>query len=223
MAEHVQGKFFILKAWKEDNFYPFACCQELRLNVETEQIPATSVDSGSFRRFKPGISSWGVSGAGVLYIDYDSTRWFSYDLMIEQFRQNGIDIVITADDGTNTRTTAGHVNIVRVEHSKISGQAAKFSFEFIGDGPLSIDYTIPTPTGTEVTTYLYEATGGEDSFIHADAINRTILGVFTAGEWYDVITSGTPAGLQVLYDTDTGEFTFPFNLATDQRVFIEYR
>jgi len=53
----------------------------------------------------------------------------------------------------------------------------------------------------------YTATGGETSITVTDLIGRTIM-LFNRTQPYKVITSGTPTGLQVLFNNTTGSLTF---------------
>jgi hypothetical protein len=56
--------------------------------------------------------------------------------------------------------------------------------------------------------YTYEATGGETTVSDADLIGAQLLDLEVEGIGLQIITTGTPTGSQVKFDTLTGTLTF---------------
>ena len=70
----------------------------------------------------------------------------------------------------------------------------------------------------------YIATGGETNFTDISLINKIIIGVFRL-QPYKVISTGTPANQQVLYNSTTGSFSFKSDnpLAAGEYILIIYQ
>jgi hypothetical protein len=224
----VQGRNVILRAKRVDNiYYGFYCAQEVRISFQTDQVAATGPNVGSFRRFKPGRTSWSVDFTGVAFMKTNSdSSWEAYELTDEQARMEGLDLLITfTDDAGNTQTFSGHAN---PETTQIFGRVAKlagFEMKFQGDGAYARNASISQDEINDVNRYEYVASGGETSFDDAILINRTILDIEReALPAVHVITSGTPGPKQVKYTSSTGEFAFDGNPAgTGEQFVIIYR
>lgn len=227
MAAPVQGKDVVLLAYNQDGYYPFACAQELTLTVDTEQLPATSVNSGTYRRKKPGLSDWKVSLSGLTYLrDQNAVKYFVLDTLLQQIRLEGLQVQFVFTDGDGySRTLSGHVTISSTQVGKTTGQLSKYSLEFEGDGAFDMDLPTPPSTSFDVKRYDYTATGAEMFFSDPVLIGRRIIGFFRESTpIVGVITSGTPGVKQVLYKSSSGRFEFPLgNLpAAGEPMFVQY-
>lgn len=70
--------------------------------------------------------------------------------------------------------------------------------------------------------FTYIASGGEDSFSDLSLINKNVFGVFKDGVAKALITTGTPAEDEVLYDASTGGFTFGLPFYLGEKAIIQY-
>lgn len=209
MADVVLGKDYLLTVAISNVYYPFACVQEVGLNVSTEMVNTTTADSGIYRTRIPRLSEWSISLSGVHILrDTTTTKMFALDLITEQVRKTGLDIkLLWTDTGAYTRTIAGHVFISSTDFRGIAGQIGKFNAEFPGSGTLTIN-GIVTINPSTVNTYDGYAVGNETVITNAILIARTIHWVDLSDSNLQVISTGTPNIRQVKYDSSAGSFTF---------------
>lgn len=230
-ASKVQGKDVVLRAKREadDTYYGFYCAQEVSVNIQVEQMAATSVNSGSFKRNKPGRASWDFTFSGLAQIKDPGadSLWTLYELMDEQARLEGLDLLVifTSSEG-ETQTFSGHANPETLGLSGLVGGLAKGQVRFIGDGPLARNASITPDTINEVNRYEYAATGGETFFIEASLVNRTIIGLERESvDSMFMITTGTPNAKAFKYTAASGRFDFDTNspLGAFEQIVIYYR
>ena len=96
----------------------------------------------------------------------------------------------------------------KINSIQIRTEGAK-SFEYIKATKLdeSINSDAPMDTGN-IKVYNYIAEGGEYQFTYNGLVGKNVFGAFKDGIQYLVITSGSPVGKEVLYNSATGEFTW---------------
>lgn len=231
-ASKVKGRNVVLKAMRvlDATYYGFYCAQEVTFEVTTEQMPATGPDSGSFRRFKPGKTSWRITLTGVTFVkDISDSLWDPFDLTDEQARQEGVglQIIYTNENGA-TEDFQGHANPenVSITGSTPGGALSKFNVVFQGDGLYGRNASVPPSNNDEVQRYFYQATGGETNITVPALINKTILEFEReTGTAFDIITSGTPNPKQVKYTAASGAFDLDTNnpLGAGENIVILYR
>lgn len=207
MSDVIQGKNVVLKIFNLDGYYALICAQTVSIKINVEQLPATAVNGGGARAFKPGKYTWTMDLSGVLAIAPGNFNGF--DMTTEQARLNGFDLLIrfTSNAG-DTRDYFGHANPSSTEQTGTVGSMAKFSVTFQGTGAFSFVTPYPSINSNDVNAYYYFATGSEPNHFNDDTLkNRTILAVFRDRP-LKIKTSGTPGIQEVLYTAGTGVFTF---------------
>lgn len=231
MAYYVRGSGVIIEAIKSSAYRRFACAQSIIVTIETELLETSTPTTGVWKTFRAvGQNSWRVSLQGIHYLrDQAATKNFALETITEQIRQDGYDIKITFTD------TEGYVNYISgsvlIPSTELSGGAinpfSKFSVEFQGTGELEINASL-TPINEEVFTYYYDGTGGETDFTDASLIGVTPLLGFKGTDEYRVITTGSPAQQELLYNSATGNISWliPLNAPVDgipERVTFTYK
>lgn len=208
----VQGKNVMITAYNIDGYYGFYCAQTIDLTINTDQLPATNINGGGFRGFKPGKTEWEANLSGVLFVrDTSNKNWTYADLTSEQARKNGLDLkFLFQNDNGNYEQFTGHANPETTTGSGTVGQVGKFSVKFKGDGGYDRNAIIPPSTSADdVKRYTYKATGGETSFTYSDLIGRIIILVERESTpTLEVITVGTPTPRQALYTSASGRISF---------------
>lgn len=225
-ASPVQGKNVILKAYNADGYYKFYCAQTAELSIDTDQLPATNVNSGGWKSFKPAKTGWALTLTGVTHVrdTIGDNNLTVFDITNEQIRKNGIDLymVFTNDQG-NVETFTGHANPVNTTLGGTAGQLSKFSIQFQGTGAFGRNTTISNPQSNDVKRYEYVAAGGETSFTYADLINRNYLEVSReASPTMALIYNGTPSDKQALITASLGKVEFSNALMPGEVVVVLY-
>lgn len=209
MSDVLYGKKWVLQLYKSDGFYPIECVSEASLTVNTELLPSTSINSGSYRAFQPRLNDAEISVSGVWFLKGKAvSSWVALDLILEQVRQTGVDFRFTAtDEGGFVRRVEGHAFIYTSTYSGAAGQLAKFNVSMKVSGPLKIDEAI-TVNPSDIMIYEGIHPGGTDFVQDAVLVGRTILWVDLSDSNIQVITTGTPDTRQVLYNASTGRLTW---------------
>ena len=74
-----------------------------------------------------------------------------------------------------------------------------------------------------INYYNYIGIGGENDFTYNGLIGKNVFLAFKDGIQYaDIITSGTPVGKQVKFNSTTGTFTWGTTFETDEESTIVY-
>lgn len=230
-ASKVIGKNVVVKVMRilDADYFGFYCAQEVSINFQTDQIPATGPDSGSYKRFKPGRTAWDVTLTGITFIkDVSDSLWTAFDLTDEQARQNGLDVLITfTNDNGAVETFQGRMNpeTTGISGSASGGALSKFNLKLQGDGLYARNASVPTPGVNNIMRIEYTGTGGETFFTLSATINKEILEVSReSSDALFIITSGTPGAKQVKFTAASGRFDIDGNPAgVGEQFVILYR
>jgi hypothetical protein len=148
----VQGKNALLSVSRNaQDYYPFACAQEVTLSEETELLPTTTATSGEYRTYTTRLSSWKLSHAGVLLLSKSSFLGFP-DIFNPADRRAGLYVRVrfVADDGTE-KIFQGKVLLPSKSITGTVSQLTKWTAEMQGTGPYTIS-NVETPGGIMDTT-----------------------------------------------------------------------
>lgn len=154
---------------------------------------------------------------GNLNVSEAQNLW-SYDYKVvfryEESRKVGSNFTIDYD---SKRLTINSLSIANEAHRKF--YIARCS---------AVDAQVEESGGGSVepiqgNVYKYTATGGESGFIANDLRFKTIISVHKDGVLFEVILTGSPTGKKVLYNSLTGQFTFPGPLEAGEYVQIFYQ
>ena len=225
-ATPVQGKNVILKAYNGDGYYKFYCAQSAELSIDVDQLPATNVNSGGWKSFKPAKTGWQITLNGITHIrDTEGDNGLTvFDITNEQVRKNGIDLyMVFTNDLGNIESFQGHANPANATAGGTAGQLSKFSVQFQGTGSFARNTTISNPQSNDVKRYEYTAAGGEASFTFADLINRNYLEVQRESTpTMALVYTGTPTDKQALITASLGKVEFSNQLEAGEVVIVLY-
>lgn len=216
MRDHVWGMNMIFKAWKDDDFYPFACAEEGEIVMDSELLPATTATSGAWEEVRPsGRNSWNMSLSGVLVLeDQVDVMWYSWELFVEAIRKNGLDMEIEYEDiKGNTKTQRGKVYIPQTSNSFRADDFARWMAKLQGSGPLDPTGLLPTPSNTKVVRIDWTVSTPDTYSVQDNRLIGILVNQLTEVSWegddkFQIITSGTPTAKQVLLNNITGTLTF---------------
>lgn len=216
MRDFVYGKDVIIEAYKENNYYPFACAEEVSIRMSSELISSTTADSGAWEYPEyAGRNSWEVDMSGVTVLkDELETLWFAWELFKEQIRTEGFDLRIRFIDKNGFEMyVAGHV---KIPVSEINGRAddfSRFSWKGVGSGPLNINEFLTPPINPNVKRIPWIATGAEPNIVQSNfLIGKTIAEILQVSwegdDKFEVIDAGDPTAKQVRLDGSAGTLRF---------------
>lgn len=125
---------------------------------------------------------------------------------------------------TRSNDTLEYENtLYKINSITVNNEYAK-NFEIIKCSKIdeNINSDIPMDTGN-INYYNYIGIGGENDFTYNGLIGKNVFLAFKDGIQYaDIITSGTPVGKQVKFNSTTGTFTWGTTFETDEESTIVY-
>lgn len=217
MRDFVDGMHFVFEAWKDDDFYPFACAEEGEINMQSELLPASTAATGAWEEFRPsGKNSWAASLSGVIVLrDLVDQLWFSWELFVEAIRRNGLDMRFTYTDRTLgfSKTQRGKVYLPETGHSFKADDFARWFAKLQGSGPLDPTGLLATPVNTKQVRIDWEATGAEPNIVQDNRLIGILLNQIMEVSWegddkFKPIGSGDPNAKQVRHDGTAGTLRF---------------
>jgi hypothetical protein len=199
-------------------------------DVSTEQIEVTSQCSSWFKQFKNDVSTWNITCDGFI-----SITGFTY-LNLLQLQLNRTPMVIKFsidNDNGNGSSTYGYsifngtANITNISIAGPVENTSTYSLSLQGTGPYTISGTQAPTNGdsmvniSSVRMLTYTAAGGEASITFATAIGYSCISVTRGGvEVRSILSSGTPTGEDVTFNSSTGVLTFASGRALEADEFV---
>ena len=220
----VNGKNVRVYIYDNGGWRLYACATSCTLNVTTSTIETSTTGSGAWATFKPQKIGWTGTLEGVVNLDQPGQLNLA-DLRSRQiaFTELLINFDRVDEDG-NSYVDSGVAIITNSSDSGPLNDVATFSIDLQGTGALTQQF-IPTPTQlSAVTRYQGTASGSETTITITALINMDILSVVKDGIGNClIITSGTPASKEVLYDVTTGAFTWATPFEPGETYYILYQ
>lgn len=199
-------------------------------DVTTEQVEVTSQCSAWFKQYENDVSSWTINCDGFI-----SMKGFTYlNLLQYQLARTPMVIKFSIDndngDGSNTYGYSifnGTANISSISLSGPAENTSTYSLSLQGTGPYTISGTQAPTNGNSmlnvstVRMLTYTAAGGEESITFATVIGYTCISVTRGGiEVRSILSSGTPTGEDVTFNSSTGVLTFASGRALEADEFV---
>lgn len=193
-----------------DTDIPFACAKNCVFSITPSFKDVTDYQSAFYKKVKPDIAEWGISGDGLVIL---SNYSYLYLTTLQQSRAS-IIVKFVIDNGTDGLVIyAGSVYIGQIQITGNYNEQGMYSFNLIGTGPWNSTGTQVTPTGIvveggSVTRFEYTVNStGTVITISATIGANTIVQLDRGGSnVVELIFAGTPTGNQVLWTSD-GKFT----------------
>lgn len=215
----VKGKSFLLMVQKSGVYVPIATGRDISLDQQREVLEASSSSSGKWREFIKGKITANISVSGLQSYNYSS--FFTADNIFDEFSGNdsgSLPFQFVANGDGGSVLYSGNILLTSLSLKRSYNDASVFDLSAQVTGPVTRTTSgtpiTPPTTGvlivnpTSVIAIEYTATGGES------VTNPLLVGIIplivTRGgiETGTIITSGTPTGSQVLYNSSTGTFVF---------------
>jgi len=228
MASVINGTNIILYQYDATTglSVPFAAATACTFDVSVDQKEVTSQTSAWFREYKNDIASWTIKNDGFIILN----NRYNYLLLLQkQLARDPIQVKFSIDNDNGGTATlgksviSGTCNITSISLSGSVESASTYSISLQGTGAYTISGTSPTPGGTvilngAVSNKQYVAVGAETTITWTDMIGKACLYVSRGGVDVREITSSTPTGEQVRWNSTTGVLTFARALETDEFV-----
>lgn len=219
MRDFVYGDDVLVEAFKDGDYYPFACVEKVKVRMKSEQVETTVPDSGAWKDILPtGRNEWDVTMSGVTVLrDLVDILWFSWETLLYQLRMEGLQLRINFKDRNGFEKFV--VGKAYIEESQIDGTSGDFSrwdLQMNGSGPLDVEGITEPVQNPNVTRIEWIATGAEPNEVQDNRLiglaKANILLVSLEGDdKFFVITAGLPTDRQVLLDNAAGKLKFKNN------------
>lgn len=218
----VDGRDVLLKVFKNGIENAVACNTSCSLTIDTDLFETTFINSGSFRQWIPNKHTITLNGSGPVYLGEpitiaDTIEWQLNRQLVE------FNFIMTDEEGSVLRVNGmGYFT-----KNNVDGTVAQFA---------TCDYTIQV--NGVVTFYSnnngvnadddrvlppYEAEGGEVTIGFEELIDAKIVYIAREGVGVKIITSGTPSGSEVLFNTGNGTLTFGTALMAEEWIHVIYQ
>lgn len=207
---------------------PFGSSTACTFSASVDQTEITASDSGGFKEFKNGQSSWQVSCDGFIALTTNYNYAFLAQLIINKTPIT-IKFSIDNDNGDGSHDFGytiftGLANLISLSLSGPVEGASTYSATLQGTGGYSIDGVSVETSGILIGTQVvkmfdYTATGGETTVTWAGSIGFSCFSVTRGGvEVQNIVTTGTPGVNDVKFNTVTGVLTFGSALSAGEFV-----
>jgi len=211
-----------------DYYTPFGASTNCSFETSVEQVEVTSQTSAWFREFKNDVTNWSVNCDGFITLSNNYNYAYLLQLVLDRTPIT-IKFAIDNDNGASSDTLGNTVltGLANLTSLSLSGPlegASTYSVSLQGTGPYTIDgisvQTQGISIGSQIVKMLdYTATGGETTISFINAIGFICFSVSRGGvEVQTILTSGTPTGDNVKFDTSSGVLTFGTALTANEFV-----
>lgn len=206
---------------------PFSASTNCVFSTSVDQNEITTYASNSYKEYIGSQINWDISGDGFMSLSDYSYLFLLNKLQLKE--KITVKFSINNDNGDGSgllgySVFTGSCNIVSLDMSAPVEGASTYSVKLQGTGAYAISGTQVITGGTtistsSVTTDSTIAAGGEYTLTFIGAIGSTCISVTRGGlEVRTILTSGTPTGEDVKFNTITGVLTFARALESDEFV-----
>ena len=193
-----------------DTDIPFACAKNCVFSISPTFKDVTDYTSAFYKKVKPDIAEWGISGDGLVIL---SNYSYLYLTTLQQARTS-ILVKFVIDNGTDGLVIyAGNVYVGQIQITGIFNDAGMYSFQLVGTGAWNSTGTQVTPTGIvveggSVTRFEYTVSAGGTVITISSTIGASTIVQLDRGgsNVVELIFTGSPTGNQVLWNP-AGTFT----------------
>mgnify|MGYP000025134685 FL=1 len=217
MSSKVLGADYTLYFYRNGAWRQFACARSGSFTMNTDFIETTGPGDGNYKSFKATVHGFTGQLDGACALDTGSDL-SEADLLSLQMAKTKVlcRFEQTAQNG-DIYTKEAYFYISSYTDTGSFDGIATFQVQLQGTGALTIVYDQPpAPAGSEMR-YPEQgdtapATTGAYTWTATGLGNKYITGVYKDGRGRsNIITSGTPVGNEVLYETSGSDavFTFP--------------
>ena len=208
-GENWIGHYFDGGTWREIN-----CCRSGSIRLHTAYVETTGPESGNWRTIEPTEHSFDATFDGICSVANPAGGNLAELQALQIAKAKTLWRFTQTNRQGDVYIKECYFYIVdSVDTGSFDG-IATFQLQLEGTGQITQIFTPPSPTTG--TVYRYPAVGstapvaeGQYSVTIAGLGNKSILSVFKDGIGNnDIITSGTPVGKEVLYETSGADGVF---------------
>jgi TP901-1 family phage major tail protein len=207
---------------------PFGAATSCSFETSIEQVEVTSQTSSWFKEFKNDMITWSVTCDGFVSLSDNYNYAYLLQLVLDKTPIT-IKFSIDNDNGTGSgllgyTILTGQANITSLSLTGPVESTSTYSVTLQGTGGYSIDGVEVTQEGINISSQIvkmfdFTATGPTSTVTFPGSIGFTCFSVSRGGvEVQDILTSGTPTGDNVKFDTTTGIITFGTALVASEHV-----
>ena len=220
----IRGENVMLYSYQGGFWKPFVCGRSCTFHTNAETLETSGKGSGIYRTNVGVAVNWDATFEGLVYLQKINTialpdaRALQVSLTTILFRYQRID------EAGNTYLDEGTAIITDISDDGNQDNAAGFSMQLKGTGPLTQIFTptVINPTG-KVKIYEYTGIAGEYSFTTPLLNLVDVINVFIDGQARSrIILSGTPLGQEAKYTSAAGlgriESAQPIDVGVEVRV-----
>lgn len=213
--EVIHGKNCFIYIKSGDDWYLIGCGISFTFEIENELILRTGINDGLFPKKRVRQTSFRGSVNAVMISESDAEKVSAFFLIQEGIRRSESTYKFEYTDGAEvTKTITGNFLVQTVNISADTQSFSKFDLSIEGTGGFTMETDSPTPvTDENVDSGTWETVIGEtsitgDSIDSKNTTGKVLLAVSRTGVVHDIITAGTPSGMQAKFDTATGTTSF---------------
>ena len=218
----ITGENVAFLIYRDGGWRHYGCALSCSLTVSTSTIETSTTGSGDYATFIPQKHSGSGSITGITGIDLTSTLTLA-DLRALQLSKTKLQVRIERTDGADTYTDAFFCYITNSTDTGELNSVASFSIDFVTTGTISQLFTPTLLTHSNMNRTDGSAAGGELTINIPALIDTELIEFVLNGLGLVVITTGTPATNEVLFDSATGDLTFSTALAINDYYYAIYQ
>lgn len=201
---------------------PFACSTNCSFSVTVDQKEVTSQSSAWYREFKNDVANWNISCEGLITL----TNYSYLNMLDIQQSRTPVYVKFAIDNGADGLVIiGGTTNLTSLQINAPYKDIATYSVALQGSGAYTTTGTSISSGGGAVIVgggnYMkqYVAAGGETTITWGDMAGKECLYVSRGGmDVREILTSGSPSGDQVSWNSTLGILTFGRALESDEFV-----
>ena len=213
--EVIHGKNCFVYILSGNDYYLIGCGISFSFEVENELILRTGINDGLFPKKRVRQTSFRGSVNSVMISESDAAKVSAFFMIQEGIRRAESTYKFEYTDGASvTKTITGNFLVQTVNISADTQSFSKFDLSIEGTGGFTMATDSPTPvTDENVDSDDWATVAGETSITGSstntkNTTGKVLLVCSRTGVVHDIITSGTPSGMQAKFDTATGTTSF---------------
>ena len=217
----VQGKNVVFQIDDGAGFKSYVCCKSFTLQATSQLVEITTLTTGKYKDYELQSIDYTINLTGVFVFD---TTQLGGGYIYNQQAVGGkmaYKAVYTDDNGSLFTITGACI----VEDSILTatpGDVVGSDFVLKGCGEPAYSSGGAIDPADTLKSIFYIAEGGESFFSQIDFIGADMVEVMRNVIALEIITSGTPTGQQVTFDSNAGTLTFLPELGFEEYIQVIY-
>lgn len=220
----IKGKNCVLFIYESGQWMPFACSTSISLNVETDFLETSGLNSGKNKEYMPVSNGFTCEASGLVKLS-PSSQLSLAELRAKQLSHTKIKCTyerVDIDNNVYSDLFFGYISSTNDEAS-FDGLNT-FSITIKGTGELIQSFIPVQQGGGKVNRLQFTLTEGITSVIKTELINKDVLEVVRDGIGNSkLITSGSPASKECKYTSASGTLEWAIEAADGEECYVLYQ